>query len=457
MDYSATVLVALSNHQQKRVEVIQNQAMRAMMGAPRWTSTCAMQSETRLVPLASRVQQIVACRVAKTLQQGRETAAQTELRRVLPLCREGYIESTWLHRVAEAATGVLNIGQLLRRGPDPPAEAYDAPPPWQPPLANVTVTQLPASKALCSREELRQHALMAMALARVPGSAIYYTDGSVDPVRGTTGAAVAFGGEVLSWRLPDHCSTLQTELAAIRHALEHAQAREEETVVVHTDSRAALEVLQQVQPADNVFLTTTILGLIQSLASCGRRVRLNWIPSHVGVRENEVADEAARTATRKPAVTSDVPISLRQVKAAARHAVQQRMERQHRALEESSRQAVWYARATAYQPLLRSLQRTRAEEVVLQRLRLGYRTREELQADFRSLQCLHCGHHARQPLTHYLLACPATARLRRQGDRESAADDLQDSEEARAARLVLRVQEDPEALLEVVVATPPPR
>ena len=90
--------------------------------------------------------------------------------------------------------------------------------------------------------------------------------------------------------------------------------------------------------------------------------------------------------------------------------------------------------------------------MALQRLRLGYRTREELRDDFRSLQCKHCGHHAQQPLIHYLLACPATARLRQQPN-----DLLQDSEEAKAARLVLRAQEDLRALLEVVVTTPPPR
>ena len=84
VDYSAPVLVTLSRSQQKRMEVIQNQAMRTMLGAPRWTASCAMQAETQLVPLATRVQQIVACRVAKILHRDSESMARTRLCRVLP-------------------------------------------------------------------------------------------------------------------------------------------------------------------------------------------------------------------------------------------------------------------------------------------------------------------------------------------------------------------------------------
>ncbi|KAG0728587.1 hypothetical protein GWK47_032177 [Chionoecetes opilio] len=57
---------------------------------------------------------------------------------------------------------------------------------------------------------------------------------------------------------------------------------------------------------DNVQLTTAILGHIQGLAAQGRCVRFNWVPSHIGVRGNEAADEAAREATRHPAVALTV-------------------------------------------------------------------------------------------------------------------------------------------------------
>ncbi|KAG0729467.1 hypothetical protein GWK47_030277 [Chionoecetes opilio] len=95
----------------------------------------------------------------------------------------------------------------------------------------------------------------------------------------------------------------------------------------------------------------------------------------------------------------------------ARRAAANSTEQQHREMEASSRQAAWYAKATAYRPLLPARQLSRADEVKLHRLRLGYRTLEELRDDS-SRQCDTWGPPRRHPLRHYLLSCPATAQLR---------------------------------------------
>ncbi|KAK8402049.1 hypothetical protein O3P69_001260 [Scylla paramamosain] len=164
---------------------------------------------------------------------------------------------------------------------DLPAPTFRAPPPWEPPAAEFSATQLPASKALCAVEEMRQHAFMAMAQVSEPDSVVYYTDGSADPDSGRTGAAaVTRGGEVCE-RTPDHYSTLQTELVAILLALEHAQHRRERTVVLHTDSRTGLQAFQQPYPSDNVGLVTAILGSLQSLAAQGRRMKRLFSPGGV--------------------------------------------------------------------------------------------------------------------------------------------------------------------------------
>ncbi|MPC39679.1 hypothetical protein E2C01_033224 [Portunus trituberculatus] len=57
-------------------------------------------------------------------------------------------------------------------------------------------------------------------------------------------------------------------------------------------------------------------------------------------------------------------------------------------------------------------ERPRADGVLLQCVRLGFCTKEELYDSFEGQECEHCGRQSRRPLLHYLLSCPATATLR---------------------------------------------
>ncbi|KAG0716266.1 hypothetical protein GWK47_010116 [Chionoecetes opilio] len=244
----------------------------------------------------------------------------------------------------------------------------------------------------------------------------------------------------------------ETELVAIERAVQHALGRQEEVVVIHTDSMSALQVLRQPRtPMDNVQLTTAILGHIQGLAAQGRRVRFNWVPSHVGLRDNEAADEAAdeaaREATRHLAVALTVLPSIHGAKVLARRAAVCAAGQQYRQLVQTSRQAAWHKQATNNnEPLRPAQQLSRAEEVVLHRLQVGYGTLEELRDGFEKRQCEHCPHMAPHPLTHYLLSCPATERLiQRVGPLEDAA------------ALVRQFQKNLPLLLEVACAAPPPR
>ncbi|KAG0722943.1 hypothetical protein GWK47_005784 [Chionoecetes opilio] len=57
-------------------------------------------------------------------------------------------------------------------------------------------------------------------------------------------------------------------------------------------------------------------------------------------------------------------------------------------------------------PLDATQQQPRADGALLQRVRLGYCTREELQEDFEGQVCDHCEMQPPRPLVHYLLSCP---------------------------------------------------
>ena len=145
------------------------------------------------------------------------------------------------------------------------------------------------------------------------------------------------------------------------------------------------------------------------------------------------------------------------MKARARRAAAHHTHAAHRELEASKKQAAWYAAATDYLPLDSAQQQPREDGVLLQRVRLGFCTREQLSEDFVGQECAHCGRHSRHPLVHYLLSCPATARLRPApvAAAQPAGGGLLSGREMKAALLV---RHTPRAvLLEVLRAAPPPR
>lgn len=111
-----------------------------------------MQSKTRLVQLATRVQQTVACRVAKTLQQGWETATLTQLHCILLQQQDLFTGNTWLLSVSDAINTPLDTGLLLQGGPDHPAPDYVVVPHWQLMLVEMITDCQPARHNLRSKK-----------------------------------------------------------------------------------------------------------------------------------------------------------------------------------------------------------------------------------------------------------------------------------------------------------------
>lgn len=65
------------------------------------------------------------------------------------------------------------------------------------------------------------------------------------------------------------------KVVAILNALQHAQHCQGAAMIVHTDSQMTLQTLQQTCLRDSISLTSTTLGILQSLAAQCRRVLLN--------------------------------------------------------------------------------------------------------------------------------------------------------------------------------------
>jgi len=261
--------------------------------------------------------------------------------------------------------------QLLAKGMDSPHPDFIEAPPWAQTLIEFSVMSLSRRKNQYTMPSLKAEAERVIAAITPPGSRTYFTDGSVDPLNHTAGAGFAARDATQSMRVTDNASSLQAEAVAIMGALAHASLREGH-VVIHTDSRAAIDCLQQSSPKDNIYLLTTVLTIAQRILAQGRRIIINWVPSHIGIRGNELADRLADIGRGMPPNPMIIKPSRKILRQKCNATARAFLLQLHREKTRSSPSARWYSDATGYEPLALSEAINRGTEVILHRIRLGY-------------------------------------------------------------------------------------
>ena len=94
-------------------------------------------------------------------------------------------------------------------------------------------------------------------------------------------------------------------------------------------------------------------------------IKFCWIPSHIGIAQNEKADAAAKAAAAGP--EQAVPVYHRDFQPTVRHAIKTNWERTWRASNQKL-----LAIKTDVKPFLNLPNLTRKEEVIISRLRVGH-------------------------------------------------------------------------------------
>ena len=132
-----------------------------------------------------------------------------------------------------------------------------------------------------------------------------YTDGSKTS-QGVGFAAVS-SNKTYAFSLPKEASVFTAELMAILYALKLAEELESNKFVVYSDSRSAIEALRSYSHSNQ--LVKQIKVFFNNLYAKGIDVQLCWIPAHVGICGNELADSAAKNAITLPTIDNRVPIN----------------------------------------------------------------------------------------------------------------------------------------------------
>lgn len=350
IDYAAPVVLTLNPQQQRKLEVIQNNAMRTILGAPKWTKVENLRMETNLPPLIQRARSLTASLLARIIKRGGGCNFQHHLLEVITHENDHNLKLSRWTRIAVSCLQEAGIHNDLEEGKeDAPATHYTPRPPWSPKLFHHTINLPTHKKAHTTREELRGIALESV-YSHPTSLEHYYTDGSVQQDVQTAGAAFTCNAGSGKVRLTNGASTLQTELVAIKSALEHALTHSDKGIVIHTDSKTAIQALANPHVKDNIFLTTSVLKLMQELSGRGRSVSLNWIPSHVGIVGNERADILAKEAAASLTVDITIPKSLSQLKRLIKTRTTHRLTDWHKEQTErgGSVSLTWYKNVTQY-------------------------------------------------------------------------------------------------------------
>ncbi|XP_055939430.1 uncharacterized protein LOC129969047 [Argiope bruennichi] len=121
-----------------------------------------------------------------------------------------------------------------------------------------------------------------------------FTDGSKSNQH--VGSGVVFPSETYSYRLPTSFSVFTAELIAIACALQLISASSNRTFCIYTDSISALRSLDNFNNLMHP-VAMEILILLRDLEKRGAKISFCWVPSHVGIPGNEMADIAAKTAS----------------------------------------------------------------------------------------------------------------------------------------------------------------
>lgn len=137
-----------------------------------------------------------------------------------------------------------------------------------------------------------------------------YTDGSKD--HHGVGAAMYDPqcNRSFKWKLHSKVCIMRAELTAIKESLEYVSQLHQTSVVVLSDSKSALQHLARcVSGYRGMPIAYETLQLLHNIQRKNIRIQLQWIPSHVGVNGNEVVDGLAKKAVMDGSVLVSLPYS----------------------------------------------------------------------------------------------------------------------------------------------------
>jgi len=287
----------------KQLELLQNVAMRKILGTLHSTPIHSMQAETNLKPLKYAAQQEAEKVVLKLQHLGNQHALENiiHLAERAQAAPQKSPSSLLIKAYKKWSTSGIQVRQQKCSPYTPPQDLGKLIPPtlWMDfPRKNLPPQTLQLIRAYLNTEA-KSHIKI-------------FTDGSKQD-DGSTGSAFYSRGlnvTVLK-RPPNTYSIFSAEGLALRSTLEYIETKsKEQPILICTDSQSLLKTLANIKSIDSKnFLIADIRALLEGLTTSGYKLSLVWIPSHIGVSGNETVDKLAKLSCKiNPVANVETPL-----------------------------------------------------------------------------------------------------------------------------------------------------
>ena len=224
-----------------------------------------------------------------------------------------------------------------------------------------------------------------------------YTDGSKSG--DGVGAAVVYPDHTTKRRLLNDASVFTAELFAILLALKEIFRMKERSFVIASDSQSALAAIERFNPVHP--LVMEIQEWLYLIFSLHKNVQFCWVPSHIGIQLNEIADTEAKSAIRERGI-SNVALPCTDYYPVIDNILKTKWQEEWSVVTHNKLRKV---KSTVSQ-WSTALHRNRHWEVILARLRLGHTryTHSFLMEKKPPPQCPVCN--TQITVEHFMVECP---------------------------------------------------
>lgn len=406
-DYGSMVYGSASKTLLKKLDVIQHQALRICCGAIRTTPVAAIQVEMGEAPLCLRREQLAVVYWANL----RGHCANHMSQAVLQQCQER--RSTKIGSFGWSIKDTVTKMGLseLKLSPAIPLPAV---PPW-------TFEELDVDLGILenkNQDDFDKYWVQSYLMERYEDCLKIFTDASKQTdSRVGVGYVIPTLKHVEGKRITDDLAVYSGELIAVWLALQWVEEKRPRKVVVASDSSSALITIKTGQSETRQDIVLEIVLLASNLMKSGVGITFVWVPAHIGVLGNEMADKCAKKATEHPSIDMAVNVSKAEVKSMVKRKVK------------GEWQMLWEDGLTGRQfynihkkvGVLRPTSRSRREENVFSRMRFGHTS---LNSNLHRIQkhadgnCVYCGYP--ETVDHVFIQCP-----RYQENRQSLIEQLE--------------------------------